>query len=638
MVEFNASLTNITQHGGPSFWQATEGYLHVGQKTYTVKSLNNKNLKVEATNSKTSLLWTVIKVLSYATIVLPVIALIARQIYRHQHTIDIQSPTDKTGDSTSEKPFTSMAQFNQRLKTIHANFQIAKKAVESNEGLSTEEKEKLIDVALKEAIDSFKSTYENRHSPNQETVTITKLFHDTLMDSFPSLETVTGQLNFYLKNLSSYKKSQDEVLKMVFKALKTLKNTPVSQENIEISRTILKKVSTFLRKNTKSDKLASYQDYLKADTNQRFLGASSYEYIDLKSSTSQRKHAALLFHLKHLRKNIKLLTRQVGLIGKITKASPELLKDVPQEKVEQAFQYLNLSWIHGTKASVIKSAMEKTGGKLVPSGQMGKYQVKVITGEMLNGATAEGINRQNLSGVSLQHATMSVDYAKSFKFDLAEEKKYYQKLLTFDPEKVSGLSDSNGILSRPIEALKRLYHLSPETIKADFPKLKEVIKICYKEVRDYIFKKDMNSQIFDWHDYCFTSDLYNYLKAVQKLEEFISNPPSPDPITEEEQALANIPIVLASSTQYGLPIGLNSDRESEEEVYRGELTIGDDLQVVFASDEDVDKLKTLLEKQGMQDKVKVEPLSILVLANKIDQALSEYFYDPYNIEKWKKGM
>jgi len=69
-------------------WRVAEDYLNIGGRTYRIEQIKGSQLYLRRCDNPRSLLSIVIKVISFFSIILPIIALFVRKLYRLQYTLD----------------------------------------------------------------------------------------------------------------------------------------------------------------------------------------------------------------------------------------------------------------------------------------------------------------------------------------------------------------------------------------------------------------------------------------------------------------------------------------------------------------------------------------------------------------------
>ena len=599
-MDFNNKISGIKEFNQPVLWQAVENYLHVGQTTYQIKAIKDKKITLEMSTVKANVLSTVLKIISYLIVVMPLLALVIKAAYRKSFSFEI---LDVPGASLSKAP-----------------------------------------PAVKKAIADFKSDYEQQTSNDKkkDKENVLEKVYTQSKDPYNHSE-IGKELEAYLTGISTYVDSQEKVINIVYTALQNLLEKPVSKDRIDFAKLIYKRISVFLR--TQSDKkfIERHQEYVSKN---EFFDAIM---TDIKPAAyllkgawtpSSEQHCALIYLLKHLRKQIKLVDKHDKILSRIN--DNKEIQDIPKEILSKALSYLSLTWMHGTKAFVIKSSCEKSNGEILPFGELRKRNIQVLTGELQNGATSVGINQRSISGVNLAHALVSIEYANNFSFNLegAEgELEQYQKFLKLEFKILNDFLDRNGCFSRHIETLKRIQICRPEIFQQDKELLERKLEEIYNALKTHIFDKKpkelFGSNDIVWQNNYYTSMFYTFLNALEDLEEILRNPPKKDPPNKIDEELASIGIVVASANKYGIPVSLSTREEPSEEAHLGSIGLGKDIQVVFAKEENIQKVQGLINQVGLEPSVKVESMEVLEAASKIDRALGSYFYDVYNLRKWQ---
>lgn len=614
-MDFNTPIRDISKYGGSRIWNAAENYLNVGQNSYTVVKLDAKKVKLQKdTTPSQDWVFSALKVLSYFTLVLPLVALVAKAIYRSQHAHEIITYT------RSNKKTQQVQQYNAGMKELGKHYDQAVKVTPTKD-------------LIKAAVEDFKKLMRKIHSSVEESVQtkVWKVFQQSKQAETLTLKDAEKQLKAWLKHFGTYKESMDNVLGMVHQALTGLLEQPVTKEKFDIANMVYKNMSKFLRAQTSSKKEYLRELNLAFEGDKRAVSkAATYLFSDLYEAddTLPKKHEALLHELHYLRKQIKLLSEKPSDWRK--RISKKQINDIPRETVDKAFNYLNISWSHGTKAIVIKSACDLTQGALLPAGELRKQQQSMLSGEL---GIVHGVNQRALSGVNLTNAAIdfgSIAYAKGYAFDIEEEKRLYKQLLNLKTPPFASTS-LRFSLGRSIEAMKRLYRLDPEAILKDKAILKAKIDEIYQSIDSNVFKIKEPRYFSNTHDMYYAEELYEFLQVLEHLEQFLDHPPQLEKITEEDQQLANIPVVMASSTKRGMPVTLGSPHTglAYEEGIFDPMVLGTDIQVVFTKPEHVGTIQQLLKDKGLGNSVKVESMEILETAAKIDRALGPYFYDVY---------
>ncbi|CCB85377.1 putative uncharacterized protein [Parachlamydia acanthamoebae UV-7] len=585
-MNFNKSISGINAFTNHPLWQAAENYLRVGNKTYQVRMMSENTMVLEAKVKKTNFVLLALKMFSYISIALPVGALIIKHQHRKKHT----------------------------FKIIELASQVPP--------------EKRNAAVYKACLETFSKKNE-----------------DVLGNVFTQLKPRYSQhffeakkeLDESLQSCSTYFQSQDNVIQNIHSALQGILDHPRSQEKIDHARNVYKALAFFLRAHTNEASIPVYRDYM--EKNCFFDGVHSIHkpscYLlqgESVSASEKEKHVVVLFLLKKLRRQIKLASKHDKIASMIENSAE--IQEISQEVVKKALAYLNLSWLHGTKANVIKSACEKTNNKLLCVGALRQLQVQTLSGELREGAGVNGINQRFLSGVGLSSASRSIKYAKSFSFDLEAELSRYQQFLTTELSfKTHRDFLDAASLGRTVEALKRIKKLQPETFEQD----KELIIKKIAEIRAGIQKMfDENANVlFARMQLCYGVSFYNYMKSFEELESIFGL--EAEVIDPEDQELAKIGVVVASKNRQGITYDLNPAYEESEEVYMGGIELAKEAQVLFVRNEDLSKVQALVQAVGLEE-VTVESMDVLKAASKMDQILAPYFYDVYNIRKWKTAV
>lgn len=612
-MDFTA-ITGLQKHNFP-LWQAAESYLHLGQKAYRVTEIKDDTLYLKKIHVKKSFLVTALKIASYLTLVLPLLALIIKAAYRKKYTLEV------LGVKKDE------VEAGQKSAALH------KKSIK---GLKMPAKQQ---QSLLKSIQDFKEKFEEKLNTDEGSAIFT-LFKENPKNENVDIAETSRQLDQYLSDIKSYSKDSEKVIKLVYLALQNILEKQPSQEKLDLAKLVYKRTSEFLRKNTDKSYLKEYNHYLNSELFEAYdisPKPSSYllDKVQKINGDFQTNHVGLVFLLKQLRKQIKLATKLEKI--KIKVQDNEEIKNIPEELQKKAFDYLGITWLHGAKAFVIASACETSNGEILPAGELKKRKLQVITGEMEIGASAIGVNKESISGVNLSHVERGIRYAQGFKFELDKEVSNCQDLLNMSFTELDNFLNYHGSFSRKIESLKRVRDLHPEKYEQDKPLLQNQLLKIYEGLKTHIFDKKPN-EIFKWHDNYYTSGFYSFLKAVEEFEDILNSPiekPNHNIDNDQAQELANIPTVFASTTKYGLPQKLSPMEEPSEEIYPGNLALGKDLQIIFTNDENIENVRDLINKYGLQEKTQVESLKVLEIASKMDRVLGTYFYDFYSLKKWQ---
>ena len=296
--------------------------------------------------------------------------------------------------------------------------------------------------------------------------------------------------------------------------------------------------------------------------------------------------------LRHL---YTLLRRHLKVLNKPEKYSSS----------QQIGSLMQITWLHGTKASVIKSACTQTEGMLLPSGELKKRSLKILTGEMREGSRSCGINNTSLSGVALRNADTAMRYSRNYQLDPSGELRSYNFFLheggcPSDQSRGYEYFLDRGGFSRAIEAFRRVKFLNPELVRHDLESWKTKIENYYADFEKYVFKARPR-EVFNWHDRYYTSKIHAFICSLDWLRtevELASSQLSNKDFGQEDSEdleLANIPLVFGSNTLYGTPACFGN---AEENIPAAKL--GRDIQYVFTPQEHIDRVQALVNRYAPQ--------------------------------------
>ena len=296
--------------------------------------------------------------------------------------------------------------------------------------------------------------------------------------------------------------------------------------------------------------------------------------------------------LRHL---YTLLRRHLKVLNKPEKYSSS----------QQIGSLMQITWLHGTKASVIKSACTQTEGMLLPSGELKKRSLKILTGEMREGSRSCGINNTSLSGVALRNADTAMRYSRNYQLDPSGELRSYNFFLheggcPSDQSRGYEYFLDRGGFSRAIEAFRRVKFLNPELVRHDLESWKTKIENYYADFEKYVFKARPR-EVFNWHDRYYTSKIHAFICSLDWLRtevELASSQLSNKDFGQEDSEdleLANIPLVFGSNTLYGTPACFGN---AEENIPAAKL--GRDIQYVFTPQEHIDRVQALVNRYALQ--------------------------------------
>lgn len=589
-------MNSISNAGTIScLWGVCENYLNVGGPAYRIASIENNEIIAEKHSKTQSWCSTGIKALSYALVIPPLVAFGIRTCARYKYQFQwIQPVMVPSGLQRVEalkefkKKFSSSIDIRRQLSPIH----------------------------------------QRRFSPND--------FEEErlrqVLERLKTLLPLKGDFQSPSKQRSFYIKHQKQILEIIQLALQCGFHCPASEGQLVFAKSVYKHMAHFLRSATDLSKLAAYPACLSPeclfgwDSTTHRTPALLIESIEATTGCEKRfkeKHVAIMYLLKQLRRQIKLHCKREKILEKIDPMEGN------REIRKKALKYLNLTWLHGTKASVIVSASKFFEGKLIPLGELKKRAV-VWTGVLGNGAKATGVNQVALSGVTLSAAGIACQYAEGFKHAIDLDERSCENFFQCPPSET--LINNPERFIHVIEALKRLQSSSPDWITDH----REVLQQKRKEIEEVLdkFYQEKSVYYFNWHDNSYTSDFYNFLIALENFDQFLDQSEDFTQTDERNRDGVDIPIVVGSSTICGRPVNYSEYQDKAEELFEGSLTLGRDIQVIFTTD--VPRVQKIVDRCGFGESLRVEPMDVLTEASSIHRELAPYFYDVYSLKKWQK--
>jgi hypothetical protein len=490
---------------------------------------------------------------------------------------------------------------------------------------------------LEEEITAFKADYERKRTNDLIKKKFYKIFSSPVSPAPSQCQLI---LKSSLKSIRSYEKSLFSLITLSSHALNSLLLAPSSEEAITCAKLIYKTIAAFLRHHTDPQKhKESYKHYLDGQCDGLFSGDIPSSYLADKLGKSfqlfnERKNKLIdqykdfhliLYHLvKYLRKEIKLITH------------PEAIKKRVPDASDSALSYLNLTWLHGTKAEVIKTCCEKTEGELIPSGELKKKGVAITTGEIGVGTSSSGINHFALSGARLSSADLSIEYSRSYDFSLCKEISLFHQLLQRPFYSFRDLTAYYPSLTRQLEALKRVQRYRPDLFQHHLSELNLLVKKIRSTLDRCVFHPHID-ELYHWHDDCHRSLFYDFLNDFEQLQLLIRYPELPCPQQKTDSSLLNIPVVFASRTRCGITAAHSVSEDAREEFYPGQLKLGRDIQVIFTEKEHITTVRELLKQHCLDHSIAVEPFSVLEEVQNLEKRLKPYFDDVYSLNKWEQN-
>lgn len=92
MINFNSTIINSEEIQKSFFWQTTEKYLNIGQKTFRVVKIDGQEVSLKASESRPLFIFTVLKIISYLAMLL-VLAVSLRKWYRRSYQFNVINPS-----------------------------------------------------------------------------------------------------------------------------------------------------------------------------------------------------------------------------------------------------------------------------------------------------------------------------------------------------------------------------------------------------------------------------------------------------------------------------------------------------------------------------------------------------------------
>lgn len=557
----------------PLLWRIAENYLDITNSSFTVSQINGRTISLKENDQSVSGWVTrAIKMISFVTVLPPIVALVVRYIYRSTHS----------------------------FKVVYSEVKVTKE------------------------LEVWKKVYEQQNVKNKKSdSSLRELFGSCIEDYDPS------EIEAMLSSKETFRDSCPQVNKLVASAMKKLINNPKDAEALASAKKVYKGIADFLRKNT-DKKLFELYDIERSCS--KDVDSFEFRCHFLQDFDISRENFDNLWQLmKNLRKQIKYTEKQAKIQQKVKASSHK-----------SSLPLSNLSWLHGTKAIVLKLACAKTSQKILPSGKLQQKKSSIVTGEMREGSAANGINQVAISGTGLLKGEMALSYAKSYLLNVEESHDLYKKLLAKKDSFITKNTGNfacfldDGTFSQTVQAVKIIHDLKNEEFKKDLPEWKKLLETVKSELHLYVFLA-RPLEIFKQKENHYRQQFYNFISSLEKLQELIDNPESSTFFSEEDMELSKIPLVLGSMTRCGAPCRSNMGDDVGEENIFGSMKLGKDIQMVFTPNEHIAKVKKILEEYSLSS-VRVEDMESLRSAVELDKELAAYFYDVYNKKKWRKML
>ncbi len=340
------------------------------------------------------------------------------------------------------------------------------------------------------------------------------------------------------------------------------------------------------------------------------------------------KIRSMLLLQSELKKHVLLQLRDQLILKEAHKIMSEDIR-FSEADPEKVIKLLSITWMHGSKLSVVEDACHYSDGFLMPLGELLKKNQLVMTGEQELGADEDhGINRDALSGVSLPYANIAVKYAKEYdNYSLDAISNDIDSFLSNIDQFACThrwYNDDKLISSfyRIAEKSKMLKHLDPKK----FLEKKSKLSLAVSKVEECIQTslQEKTDALFDHTDWYHKVLMYKNIKGSQNIrrelerEEFSHS----GRYSSDHEIKRKIPLLFASNTAVGIPIHIHLVREPlPEDIYPGSLKLGKDIQFVFTTPESVELVKETVKKEGLDQQVQVETFETLELARILERKL-----------------
>ncbi len=297
---------------------------------------------------------------------------------------------------------------------------------------------------------------------------------------------------------------------------------------------------------------------------------------------------------------------------------------------------LKLSWMHGSKLSVLEDSMKYSEGYLKPLGELQKDNRLILTGRQNSGSDDDlGLNKKAISGVSLGDARTAIEFAKM------EDRSALPELLSSSNRSLKEL-DKLLCTSRWFEAAAAETNIY-QTVR-ELKKLQTIYPEKFSELKDEIGQgasnidrcvehtlRDRFSHGFDElssiHDQAL---FFKWINGSERLKGLLSDESVKMSILgdhEDPENARKVPLIFASNSVLGKPLFVPRLQEVtiEEEMYQGALKIGEDLTYLFTTDEHLDRVREKVKELHL-DHVRVESIKMLELAQELEEMLRPQLY------------
>jgi hypothetical protein len=226
-MEFSSTIS--FNKNSPLLWNLAEQYLHITSTSYQASQINGKTISLKEDDTSTSR-WFVkaLKIASFATVIIPLVALTTKAIYRSKYSYEIKysAITLISSSTPATLPVSSGEKFEMTGKVDEIKA-IAKYST----------------IKIHKEFDVWKKVFEEHDFSKKEQRPYFKLFSSPTDISHVSLETA-------LFSKKTFGKSCVHINNLVAFSLTHLTTHHDSSEAIISAKTIYKKLASFLQNNT----------------------------------------------------------------------------------------------------------------------------------------------------------------------------------------------------------------------------------------------------------------------------------------------------------------------------------------------------------------------------------------------------
>ena len=246
-----------------------------------------------------------------------------------------------------------------------------------------------------------------------------------------------------------------------------------------------------------------------------------------------------------------------------------------------------IQWIHGTRSAAL-GVMLATDHTLHPTGHLLEHNIYPLSGELGNGISGEGINRDNLSGAtgSKLGVKTTLEYSQRF---VASQTNDWKKLSEKRIELICksflqnpDLTDRFGQGTKIDMLTTGIYIERLKVIDPDFAKNSQNVR-DFLDIKIAEFSENGNEHLLNWlQDMRARCDTPAFINPSDQIRELVSN---------------SFPIVLASTSIRGQAV--EGAEFLDEYSVRGGVSL-QNMAIAFTEPERVTQLRDLLVHAGLE--------------------------------------